>query len=441
MITSRAWLEAHMLCSTALHSLWHLSMTQPFETGDPAALGFDPVRLSNIGPVMQQFVDDHYAPNLVTMVLRHGKLVFSHRCGYSDIESQSPVAEDTLFRLFSSTKPMAGLATLLLYEEGILTPDDPVTRFVPELKDMRVQRADGGTEPVRRDITIRDCLTNTTSLASLADMPMSYRQMYRRPLEQLGMIRSVGYKPLAINSRERMAALAQLPLTDHPGKHFIYHAGYSILGAVLEAASGRDMETFFRERIFKPLGMDDSGFYVSPDQADRLPNCYAMARHSDGHALRLQERAAVSEKVKGPQINFGIGGDAGGVVSTITDYARFAQMLLNGGELDGVRLLGRKTVDLMVGNHTGEMVTPMLGRGYHFGLGVAVFNGITGKPSIRSRGCYGWGGAAGTHHWADPQEGLLGLVFSQVHGTVIRGVWPDNEYQRDFQRLVYQSLV
>ena len=120
--------SAHAMFHRA-HSLWHLSMTQPFETGDPAALGFDPVRLSNIGPVMQQFVDDHYAPNLVTMVLRHGKLVFSHRCGYSDIESQSPVAEDTLFRLFSSTKPMAGLATLLLYEEGILTPERPGDAF------------------------------------------------------------------------------------------------------------------------------------------------------------------------------------------------------------------------------------------------------------------------------------------------------------------------
>ncbi len=416
-------------------------MTQAFERADPAELGFDPERLDMIGPAMQQFVDTHYAPNLVTMVLRHGKVVYVDTCGYTDIETRTPVSEDTLFRLFSNTKPIAGLATLLLYEDGMLTPDDPVSQFVPELAGMRVQREGGGTELAKRDITIRDCLTNTTSLATMADMPMTYRQMYREPLEKLGMIRSENHVPLPINSRERMAALAQIPLADHPGKRFIYHAGYSILGAVLEAASGQDMDTFFRERIFEPLGMTDSSFYVEDERIDRFPNCYAMARSPSGPELRIQETPAASEKVTGPRVNFGVGGDAGGVVTTITDYARFGQMLLNGGELDGVRLLGRKSVDLMVGNHSGDMVTPMLGQGYHFGLGVAGFNGLTGKPNIRSRGCYGWGGAAGTHYWADPEEDLMGLVFSQVHGTVIRGVWPDNEYQRAFQRLVYQALV
>lgn len=412
-----------------------------FESADPAEVGFDPERLAGIGPAMQQFVDGSFAPNLVTMVLRHGKVVYTNTCGYTDLEKRTPVTDDTLFRLFSNTKPIAGLATLMLYEDGVLTPDDPVSRFVPELGGMRVQLKDGGTEPARRDITIRDCLTNTTSLASMAEVPMAYRQMYREPLTQLGMIPSEDHRPLPINSRDRMAALARIPLADHPGKRFIYHAGYSILGAVLEAASGQDMDTFFRERIFEPLGMTDSGFYVDADRVDRFPNCYAMARTSSGPELRLQESPDASEKVTGPRVNFGVGGDTGGVVCTITDYARFGQMLLNGGELDGKRLLGRKTVDLMVANHTGEMVTPMLGQGYHFGLGVAVFNGLTGKPNIRSRGCYGWGGAAGTHYWADPEEELMGLIFSQVHGSVIGGVWPDNEYQRAFQRLVYQALV
>ncbi len=407
--------------------------------GDPDTLGFDPDRLAQLGPAMQSFVDNGDVPNLVSMVVRRGQVVHLNACGVMDFESQVPVAPDTLFRLFSNTKPMAGVATLILYERGLLTPDDPVSKFVPELTNLRVQRPDGSTVAANRNITIRDCLTNTTSIAT--DMPMSYRGQYREALETLGMIRTDSFKPLPTNSRERMAAMAQIPLADHPGKRFVYHAGFSILGAVLEAAAGQDMETFFREQIFEPLKMTDSSFYVAEDAVARFPTCYLLRRSEGKAELVVQEKPETSEKVVGPRVNFGVGGDTGGVVCTITDYARFGQMLLNGGELDGTRILGRKTVDLMVANHTGDMVTPMLGPGYHFGLGAAVYHGEQGRPNIRSRGVYGWGGAAGTHFFADPTEQLMGLVFTQVHGTVVRGVWPDNKYQETLQRMVYQSLV
>jgi len=410
-------------------------------SGDAEALGFDPDRLAQIKPAMQKFVDEGQVPNLVTMVVRKGQIVHLHACGVMDFESQRPVKLDTLFRLFSNTKPLAGVATLILYERGALTPDDPVSKFLPELADLRVQQPDGSTVPARRNITIRDCLTNTTSLHVAGSMPPDYRRQYRSELETLGLIRSNTPKPLPINSRERMAAMGKMPLADHPGEKFVYHAGYSILGAVLEAAADQDMEQFFQEQIFKPLGMVDSSFYVSENALDRFPTCYDLHREGGKTKLRVQDKPHSSEKYIGPKVHFGLGGDEGGVVSTVTDYARFGQMLLDGGVLDGVRILGRKTVDLMVANHTGNMITPMLGPGFHFGLGVAVYHGRDTRPNIRSRGVYGWGGAAGTHYFADPSEELMGVIFTQVRGTGQNRVWPDNDFQEAFQRVVYQSLV
>ena len=407
-------------------------------SGDPAALGFDPDRLAAIGPAMQQFVDDNKVPNLVTMVVRKGQVVHLDARGVMDFESQTSVDSGTLYRLYSNTKPMAGVATLILYEAGILTPDDPVTRFVPELKNMKVHVPGGVPVDVNRDITIRDCLTNTTSLMMPMSAPMSFRQQYRDALTTLGWIPGEdGGRPTATQA-ERMAAIAQLPLADHPGKRFVYHVGFPILGAVLEAAAGQNMGDFFREQIFEPLGMNDATFYLKEGQLERFSTCYVPRETDREVKLVVQEDPTTSEKNTGPQTQFGVGGDAGGVVAPIGDYARFGQMLLNGGELDGKRILGRKTVDLMRGNHTGDMVIPMTGRGFHFGLGIAVYHGEDARPLIRSRGTYGWGGAAGTTYFADPEEELMGICFTQVMQA---GAMPGNNYQETFQRMVYQALA
>ena len=406
--------------------------------GDAKALGFDPDRLAQISPAMQAYVDNKRVPNLVTMVVRKGQVVHLHACGVMDFESGKPVKPGTLFRLYSNTKPMAGVATMILYEQGLLTPDDPVDKFLPEMANLRVQLPNGLTEPASRNITIRDCLTNTTSFSTPATIPLSYRDQYRDALETLGWSKSENFRPYPINSRDRAAAMAQIPLADHPGKQFVYHMGFSILGAVLEAASGQSMGQFFKEQIFDPLGMADSDFYVPVGSLDRFPTCY-MPRDNDGKVeLVVQEAVESSEKNIGPKVNFGVGGDNGGVLSTITDYARLGQMLLNGGELDGARILGRKSVDLMLANHTGDMLIPMTGQGFHFGLGAAVYHGQDGKPQIPSPGTYGWGGAAGTTYFADPKEELMGLCFTQVMQA---GVMPNNNYQETFQRMVYQSLV
>ena len=408
--------------------------------GDAAALGFDPQRLARIGPAMQAFVDDGRVPNLVTLVARRGRIVHQHACGVLDLDEDAPAGLDTLFRMWSNTKPIGGVATLVLYERGALTPDDPVAKYLPEYADMRVFNPREPMAPVaaKRPITIRDCLTNTTGLADPATMPHFYRQQYRDALATLGWIRSGDEDAGAADNRERVRAQAKLPLAAQPGERFGYHVGYPLLSAVLEAASGQRLDAFFQDSIFAPLGMKDTAFYLQEGQLPRFGASY-VPREVDGKMrLVAMDKAATSEKTVGPQRLFSAGGDGGGVLTTVGDYARFGQMLLNGGVLDGSRILGRKTVDLMIGNHTGDMVIPMTGPGFHWGLGVATYHGRGRPPLIRSAGTYGWGGAAGTTYFADPAEELLGVCLTQVmaHGTM-----PNNTYQEDFQRLVYQALA
>lgn len=413
----------------------------PLPVGDPEALGFDRERLACIGPAMQAFVDDRRVPNLVTLAARRGQIVHHHACGVLDLDSDAPAGLDTLFRMFSNTKPIAGAATLVLYERGVLTPDDPISKFLPEYANQRVRRRDEPmlTEPARRGVTIRDCLTSTTGFAHAATMPHFYRQQYRDALTTLGWTRSPdGEDTPRPNNRERVRALAELPLAAHPGEQFGYHVGYPVLTAVLEEASGQPLDVFFRENIFQPLGMNSTDFYVAEDAVHRFGANYAP-REVDGEIrLVAVDKADTSEKVVGPKTEFSAGGDIGGVLSTAGDYARFGQMLLNGGELDGTRVLGRKTVEMMIGNHTGDMLIPMTGPGFHWGLGVAMYHGRDRFPLIRSVGTYGWGGAAGTTYFADPAEELIGVCLTQV---VSHGTMPNNTYQEDFQRLVYQALV
>jgi len=416
--------------------------------GDAAALGFDPKRLARIGPAMQAYIDDGRLPNLVTLVARRGQIVHLDARGVLSFETGRPATAESLFRMFSNTKPLAGVATCILHERGLLTPDDPVSRFLPEFRDMRVQvpGAPGMTEPAKRGITVRDCLTNTTGLLNPGTMPTFYRDQYAdifaRLYDGVDALKTLGWMRRddapANSPRDRVRALAELPLMAHPGERFEYHVGYPVLTEVIAAASGQPVDEFFEENIFGPLGMDSTGFYVKEGLAEHFGDGY-IPRLSDGtFKLAVFERGETSEKITGSG-EFCVGGSTGGIVTTVGDYARFGQMLLNGGELDGVRVLGRRTVDLMVGNHTGNMEIPITGPGFHWGLGVATYHGRDRlAPLIRSVGTYGWDGAAGTGYWADPREDLLGVCLTQVMQA---GMMPNNDYQDTFQRLAFQALI
>ena len=412
----------------------------PLPTIDPHDAGFDASRLAQIGGAMQAFVDSQKVPNLVTLLARHGKIVHFEARGVLDLEDPAPVQKNSLFRMYSNTKPIAGVATMILFERGVLTPDDPVSKFLPEFARQQVMNRNEPmmTARANRDITIRDCLINTTGLHNPATMPSFYRQQYAEQLETiLGPRDGDGERKRAPN-RERIRALASLPLAWQPGERFGYHIGYPVLTAVLEEASGQSLDEFFNENIFEPLGMNDTDFYVKDGAISQFGACYAPREVEGAIKLVATETAATSEKVLGPRTEFSAGGDMGGVLSTAGDYARFGQMLLNHGELEGARILGRKTVDMMIGNHTGTMTIPMTGRGFHWGLGVAMYHGRDLPPLIRSVGTYGWGGAAGTTYFADPAEGMIGVCLTQVLNA---GMMPDNNYQETFQHLAYQALV
>jgi len=232
-------------------------------------------------------------------------------------------------------------------------------------------------------------------------------------------------------------ALAKLPLESQPGTRFEYQVGYPVVGTVLEIVTGKTLEEFYQERIFRPLGMKDTSFYLPRNKLDRFPTLYRPVREDGGWKLSVAEVPETSEKVTGPKTHFEAGGGAGGVLSTAADYTRFAQMLLNGGELDGTRIISRKTVELMTNSHTGDVPLSIPGPGFGFGMGVGVYLG-GGIPIMRSVGTYGWGGAAGTTYFADPKEDLICVCFSQVF---MHQVMINNTYQEEFERLVYQSLL
>jgi CubicO group peptidase (beta-lactamase class C family) len=416
---------------------WPLPLVEPEEAGMSSE------RLAKVCPDLQKFIDKQYAPNFVTLVARHGKVVHYEAQGYMDYESKRPATKDTIYRLWSNSKPIAGTAVMICVEDGLLNLDDPVSKYIPAFKNQVVRTELPGrtlsvvnTVPVGRDITIRDCLRNTTGLATARRAPLAYLNEYKDAITKSDIL--ISPERPSGTLREVVEALAKLPLESQPGARFEYQVGYPIVGLVLEIVTGKTMEDFYQERIFKPLGMKDASFNMTKDRLDRFPTLYRPVRKDGAWKLEVDEKPEDNPTLAEVKPYYEVGGGGGGVLATAADYARFAQMLLNGGELEGVRILGRKTVELMTSSHTGDMLIPMEGLGFGFGMGVGVYKGGSEVPILRSVGTYGWSGAAGTIYFADPKEDLIGICFSQVF---MHRVMEDNTYQEEFERLVYQSLL
>jgi CubicO group peptidase (beta-lactamase class C family) len=422
----------------------------PLPFADPEETGFSRERLARIRPVMQEFIDREKVPNIVSLVAREGKIVHFDAQGYLDLDSKKPAPKDTIFRLYSNSKPVAGVGVMILYEDGLLKPDDPVSKYIPAFKDPLIVATGSQRQgppmmlplmPASREITLRDCLRNTTGLATPLRSPYSLNMQYADIIAESGwnLLESLN-KPPRISYRERIEAHAGLPLSSEPGTEFLYHMGYPVIGVIIEDITGKTLEEFYQERIFKPLGMEDTSFYLEKSKLERFSACYQARFEDRKWKIALFDKPETSEKL-GPKKYFGTGGDMGGLLSTASDYARFSQMLLNNGELNGTRILSRKSVELMTSNHTGNIVIPMIGPGFGFGMGVGVYSGDlsgTSRITMRSPGTYGWGGAAGTTFFVDPKEKLFAICFTQVFNHMIM---PDNNYQEEFERLVYQALL
>ena len=399
-------------------------------------VGMSSERLARIVPGMQRLIDAKKIPGTVTLVARHGKVVHFEAAGSQNVEAGEPMRKDTLFRLYSQSKPITGVATMILFEEGHFLLGDPIAKYLPEFKSMRVFKGMKGgeieTEPARA-ITIHHLLTHTSGL-TYDFLPSPVARLY----QENGV---VGAAPGArfANLEEWSQALAKQPLVAQPGTAWNYSVGMDVLGRLIEEVSGQTFREFLMERIFVPLGMSDTDFYVPDDKLARFAANYSPS----AEGMSLVDAPETSPYRKLPALEMG----GSGLVGTAADYLRFAQMLANGGEIDGVRILGSKTVELMMSNHMHPEMPPdplsslfgAMGGERAWGMGFGLTGSVVTDPALAglpvSEGVFSWGGAATTHFWVDPEEDLVGIVLTQL--------LPDGTYpvRQLMQLLTYQAIV
>ena len=393
-------------------------------TVKPESVGLSEERLSRIHDTMQRHIDAHDISGAVTLVARKGQIAWFHAQGLMDIEANKPMQKDAIFRVFSMSKPVCGVAILMLLEEGKVRLNDPVSKFIPEFKGSKVAVVQDRpanapasdppkyyTIPAAREITIQDLLTHVSGLAS-GGRASSY--------ELPGLIDMIGGRTLA----DMMPKFAAAPLDFQPGSRWSYSplAGFDTLGRVVEVASGMTFDQFLRQRIFTPLGMKTTAFHPGDD---RWPSVVTAYHRADGTLTKTQTPNRLQSKT--------YFSGAGGLVSTAEEYAQFALMLCAGGQWNGKRLLSPKTVELMSSVFVPDTLPGRApGRGY--GLSVEVVSDPVAAGRRVSKGSFGWDGAYGTHFWVDPQEKLIGVMMIQTDN-------PDRQVDRDFENAVMQAIV
>jgi CubicO group peptidase (beta-lactamase class C family) len=397
--------------------------------------GFSPPRLHRIDALLKDAVESKQIAGGVALVARRGKVVYWEAIGLQDTEAKQPMSPDTIFRIASMTKPVTSAAALMLVEEGRLRLDDPVSKYLPEFRAPKV--VDPGKDtftlvPARRQMTVHDLLTHTSGLTYRFRNREHLGDLYRTAAISDGLTQTEG--TLAANVRR----LAGLPLLHHPGSSWEYGLSTDVLGRVIEVASGKDLDGFFRERIFEPLKMRDTTFFLPPEKRSRLAALYRPG--PDKSIVRVGEEPvtagalvySASWHYQGPRSYFSGGA---GLVSTASDYARFLQMLLNGGELGGVRLLKPATVKQMTANQIGRLAMGISGHGDRFGYGFGVVTADGRGDEVASVGTYSWGGIFHTYFWADPHKEMIGILLTQVY--------PFNHlpHRSQFKKLTYEALV
>ena len=394
---------------------------------EPEALGLSGERLTRLSRHMQGYVDEGELSGVVLAVARRGKVAYTDTLGWADIEERAPMAVDTIFRIHSMTKPVTSVAAMMLVEEGLLKTTDPIEKYLPEFANPQVFA--GGTaeapelEPARQSITINHLLSHTPGMGGMGYENHPTYTMFQQ------------VAPFADNPdlATWTSRIAKVPLVRQPGEEFIYGSATTLLGRVIEVASGQPLDEFFEQRIFQPLGMTDTHFVLPEGKQGRFAVAYE--KPADGSSLVAVTREDHAMRWK-PVNRLRSGG--GGLASTTADYLRFSQMLLNGGELDGTRLLGPKTVALMstpVVDSADSKFLQAAAPGYGFGLGFAVLDDLAASGKPGSPGEYFWGGAADTYFFIDPEEELVAVLMAQRYPAGMLGL------REELQTFVYQALV
>jgi CubicO group peptidase (beta-lactamase class C family) len=394
----------------------------------PEDVGVSATRLARIDQFVARHLEAHHFAGAVTVVARHGKVVQFKAYGMQDIESRVPMSRDSIFRIYSMTKPITSVAVMMLFEEGQFLLDDPVSRWLPEFRHLEVgvEEVDETTGesvlktvPAIREVSIRDLLRHTSGL--------TYGFWGDSLVDKMYLDKKVLTEDATI--QETVTKLGSIPLKHQPGTVWEYGLSTDVLGRLVEVVSGQSFDDFLHERIFAPLGMMNTGFSVPPEHADRLATVYEA--NETNTAIAPYDPSKTRDFLKKPTYFSG----GGGLVSTAADYLRFLQMLLNGGELEGVRILGPETVEMMTTDHLVEVADRRDLGPYGFGLGFAIGldRGISGR--MYSKGTIGWGGMAHTGFWVDPQEELIGIFMIQI--------LPESPlpYRDLYVPVVYQAII
>ncbi len=382
------------------------ALAQPLPTSRPQDVGLSPERLARVGTWLQGEIDAKRIPGAVVLVARNGKVAYVEALGQQDPASPRPMGRDSIFRIYSMTKPLVSVAAMMMVEEGKLLLEAPVARYIPGFANVRVgvEKVDGNggksleLVAARRPVTVQDLLRHTSGLTYGFFGDSLVKKAYNEALATL---------PPGVNNAEFAEALAKLPLHYQPGSTWDYSYSTDVLGRVLEVVDGKSLSAVLKQRLLDPLGMKDTTFYVTESAR--------QARIAE--PLPDDRSIGVNVNVSDPRVVHNLESGGGGMVSTVDDYARFAQMLLNGGTLDGKRYLGPKTLEFMASDHLGAAVTKtalyLPGPGYGFGLGFAtrLTGGEAAAPG--APGEFYWGGAGGTYFWVDPRTNLFVVFMMQ----------------------------
>jgi CubicO group peptidase (beta-lactamase class C family) len=407
--------------------------TRDLADAKPEAVGFSSQRLDRLHALLQKKVDDKQLPGIVTVLARHGKVVDFQTYGKKDLASGAPMDKDTIFRIYSMTKPVTGVAMMILYEQGKWSPGDPISKYIPEFAHLKVFKGmDSGGKPILEDLarapTMAELMSHTAGFTYGIFGTTPVDKMYR-DANVLG----------SANLQQMIDKLSQLPLLYQPGTKWVYSVAVDIQGYIVEKLSGKTLGEFMRENIFRPLAMKDTGFHLAPDKLSRLATLYIA--NPAGELIPTNGGSVALDYSKEP----GMPNGGGGLVGTARDYLRFSQMLLNGGELDGVRILAPSSVALMRTNRLSPAIMNSRefgiaffhispGFGFGFDFGVYTDPGFIGHTV--GQGAYTWGGAAGTWFWIDPTNDIVCI------GMIQRIIAPGSPDMDNLTReSVYQALV
>jgi len=393
-------------------------------TTEAEKVGLSSERLGRISETLQAHVDEGRLAGAVALVARHGEVAYLESFGKASIAKGDSMAPDSIFRIYSMTKPVTTVGAMMLYEQALFRLNDPVSKYLPEFAGLEVYVAakeEGGeatSEPLNRPITIRDLMRHTSGL--------TYGFFGDTPVDRSYLMAGILFRDEDL--AQTVTKLGQRQLLYQPGTVWNYSVSTDVLGRLIEVISGMPLDEYFEKRIFQPLGMTDTSFFVPADKLDRLAAVYTTGE--DG---KVMPSASMMQQNFTEETNFFSGG--GGLVSTATDYHKFSQMLLNGGELNGTRLLGSKTIKHMTSDHLGKIGPPaILGDGWTFGLGFGILKDPAVSGEVGSPGNYYWGGAASTLFWNDPVEDLTAILMIQMMPF-------DGQFGSQFQVLTYSAII